>query len=186
MGRRHRKISDLSIPGFDRDVRWAGNLAFKLFGVTGYLIGRSVYNNMKQSGCFGYSHNSARFAYPSYPYNSPKLPKLRPKKSEFKEVIDKLELAIDNKTATVYQYEELADIYSTIGDYFKERYVRLKAIECFLNKHGLGHLYFNIVDAFNHSCKKPPQNISSDKDINVEYRRLLHNAELAKQKSYKY
>ena len=137
---------------------------------------------MRQSDCSSYSEVAHRHI-PSYEYL---IPKPKPKKSEFKVEIEELELVIKNKVATIVQCERLASIYDKVGDYFRERYIRIMALECFLRDCHLEDIFYKIVDAFNDPCKKPPHSISEDEGINREYRRLIHNAELAKRKSYKY
>lgn len=182
MARRYRKISDLPIPGFDRAVRKTFSTTFDLIVGAGYLIGRSISKGMRQSDYSLYS-GVERHHIPSYEYL---IPKPKPKKSEFKVEIEELELAIKNKVATIRQCERLAGIYDEVGDYFRERYVRIMALERFLRDYHLEDIFYIIVDAFNDPCKKPPHSICEDEETNKEYRRLIHNAELAKGKSYKY
>lgn len=182
MGRRYRKISDLPIPGFDRAGRKVFSIAFDLIVGTGYFIGRSISKGIKQSDYSTYS-GIERHHIPSYEHL---ISKPKPKKSEFKAEIEELEVAIKNRVATIAQCERLARIYDKVGDYFRERYVRIMALERFLRDNNLSQLFPIIVDAFNDPCKKPQQSICENEEINKEYRRLLFNAEMAKRKSYKH
>ena len=182
MARRCRKISDLPIPGFDRAGRKAFSTAFDLIVGTSYLIGRSICKGMRQSDCYPYSKVKQRHI-PSYEYL---IPKSKPKKSEFKSEIEELEKHIKDETYTMVQCERLAYIYSLIGEHFREMGIRIRCIKRFLRNSDLEYLYPAIVDAFNDPCKKSPHSICEDEEINKEYRRLIHNAEVAKRKSYKY
>ncbi|MDE7440882.1 MAG: hypothetical protein K2M69_01790 [Muribaculaceae bacterium] len=182
MGRRYKKISGLPIPGFDRAVRKSFSTAFDIIVGTGCMIGTSIYNNIKQSGYSSYSgFKQHRTLSSKHLVSKPK-----PKKSVYKGEIEELELAIKNKVATIVQCERLASIYDKVGDYFRERYVRIMALERFLRDCRMEEIFYEIVDAFNNPCKTPPHSISNDKEINKEYRRLIRNAELAKRKSYKF
>ena len=182
MARRYRKISDLPIPGFDRAVRKSFSTTFDLIVGTGYLIGRSICKGMRQSDYSTHSEVKQR-PIPSYEHL---IPKPKPKKSEFKVEIEVLEQHIKDETYTMVQCERLAYIYSLIGEHFREMGIRIRCIKRFLRNSDLEYLYPTIVDAFNDPCKKPPHSICEDEEINKEYRRLIHNAELAKRKLNKY